>query len=69
MPRVAAILCLLPFAALAQSTIQGIVLDPAGAAVPDAAITATPTCVVVLYTSGAGMPLNVTFFTASMPVP
>ena len=41
MPRVVAIFCLLPFAAFAQSTIQGIVLDPAGAAVPDAAITAT----------------------------
>jgi hypothetical protein len=34
-------LTLLPFAALAQSSIQGLVLDPAGSAVPDAAITAT----------------------------
>ena len=40
MPRFA-ILLLLPFAALAQSSIQGLVLDPSGAAVPDAAVTAT----------------------------
>ena len=40
MPRFA-ILLLLPFAALAQSSIQGVVLDPSGAAVPDAAVTAT----------------------------
>ena len=36
-----ALLVVLPFTALAQSSIQGLVLDPSGAAVPDAAITAT----------------------------
>ncbi len=40
MPRLLAFL-LLPLAAFAQSSIQGVVLDPAGAAVPDAAIRAT----------------------------
>jgi len=40
MPRLAAFV-LVPFAAFAQSSIQGLVLDPSGAAVPDAAITAT----------------------------
>jgi len=40
MPRLAAF-ALLPFATFAQSSIQGLVLDPSGAAVPDAAITAT----------------------------
>jgi hypothetical protein len=40
MSRVAAFM-LLPLAAFPQSSIQGFVLDPSGAAVPDAAITAT----------------------------
>src|SRR5580765_5907387 len=40
MPRLLAFF-LLPLAALSQSSIQGLVLDPSGAAVPDAAITAT----------------------------
>src|SRR3979411_387900 len=40
MPRLLA-LVLLPLAAFAQSSIQGLVLDPSGATVPDAAITAT----------------------------
>src|SRR5260370_3218739 len=35
------LLALLPVAAFAQGSIQGIVLDPSGAAVPDASITAT----------------------------
>ncbi len=47
MPRVFA-LVLIPLAAWAQSSIQGLVLDPSGAAVPDAAITA------VLDATGAG---------------
>jgi Carboxypeptidase regulatory-like domain/TonB dependent receptor len=34
-------LVLLPVAAFAQATIQGLVLDPSGAAIPDAGITAT----------------------------
>src|SRR6266481_1628132 len=40
MPRLVTFM-LLPLAAFAQSSIQGLVLDPSGAAVPDAAITAT----------------------------
>ena len=40
MPRLV-VLALLPLAAFAQSSIQGLVLDPSGSAVPDAAITAT----------------------------
>lgn len=39
MPRLL-LLCLLPLAACAQSSIQGVVLDPSGAAVPDATVTA-----------------------------
>ncbi|MBS1855656.1 MAG: TonB-dependent receptor [Acidobacteria bacterium] len=41
MARPALLLLLLPLSVFAQSTIQGVVLDPSGAAVPDATITAT----------------------------
>src|SRR5579871_4319104 len=48
--RCLAFLVLLPAGAFAQASIQGLVLDPTGAAVPDASITAT------LEATGAARP-------------